>query len=116
MQAILPPLSAQSPVKCPLPDIELASHLKKGRSSNISAFADCDGQVRQPGKYSAISQACQRIDKRCRAITDYEIAGRGRDQVQVRIEVTDRGSIRHAGFIFVRPATNRYSAEHAKEL
>ena len=56
------------------------------------------------------------IDKRCRAITDYEIAGRGRDQVQVRIEVTDRGSIRHAGFIFVRPATNRYSAEHAKEL
>ena len=57
IRIILPPPSGQSPVKCPLPDIELAPTSKRAQRVDMSASLEegCDGQIRQPIKYQTIS-------------------------------------------------------------
>ena len=50
----------------------------------------------QPIKYWRYQRARQRVEKRCRAITDCDIADRRRDQIQVRTEpktLRSRGTI-----------------------
>jgi hypothetical protein len=42
------------------------------------ALGGCNGQVRQPEKYRAISYTYERINKRYRAVADSEIIGRGK--------------------------------------
>ena len=60
--------SRPSRVKCPLPDITVACPAKRAQRAFVSD-SPCDGQFCHPREYQAISQACRRIDRFCRAKT-----------------------------------------------